>query len=101
MVSALILIADGTEEMELSVFSQIKSHSLTETCGSTITYDTLVRAGVKTRSAYVPSSDSELGTSASINPPAAKCSRGISIIPDAYFEPEKCGPVSLILFNGV
>ncbi|XP_006455166.1 hypothetical protein AGABI2DRAFT_187606 [Agaricus bisporus var. bisporus H97] len=65
---ALILIADGTEEMEF-----------------TITYDTLVRGGIITTSAYIsttPSLDS---------PPTAKCSRGVRIMPDIYFEPSASG----------
>ncbi|KAL0579011.1 hypothetical protein V5O48_003006 [Marasmius crinis-equi] len=41
MPSALIFIADGTEEMELLD-------------DSTITYDTLVRAGIETQSVFVP-----------------------------------------------
>ncbi|KDQ10333.1 hypothetical protein BOTBODRAFT_36238 [Botryobasidium botryosum FD-172 SS1] len=54
MVSALILIADGTEEMEF-----------------VITYDTLVRAGIHCTSAFV----GPLGD-------AAVLSRGVRIIPD-------------------
>ncbi|KZV99603.1 DJ-1 protein [Exidia glandulosa HHB12029] len=54
--TALIFIADGTEEMEF-----------------TITYDTLVRAGVKCTSVLV-------GTTSS--PGLATCSRGIRIVPD-------------------
>ncbi|KAJ3880486.1 DJ-1 [Lentinula edodes] len=68
MPSALILIADGTEEMEF-----------------TITYDTLVRAGVTCQSAFVH--DDEF-----VSPVAAKGSRGIRIIPDVYFEPNVSGP---------
>ncbi|KAJ4489881.1 class I glutamine amidotransferase-like protein [Lentinula aciculospora] len=68
MPSALILIADGTEEMEF-----------------TITYDTLVRAGVACQSAFVH--DDEF-----VSPIAAKGSRGIRIIPDVYFEPDASGP---------
>ncbi|KAJ3902870.1 DJ-1 [Lentinula edodes] len=68
MPSALILIADGTEEMEF-----------------TITYDTLVRAGVACQSAFVH--DDEF-----VSPVAAKGSRGIRIIPDVYFEPNVSGP---------
>ncbi|KAL1661834.1 class I glutamine amidotransferase-like protein [Schizophyllum commune] len=70
MPSALIFIADGTEEMEF-----------------TITYDTLVRAGVKVQSAFVSADDSK-----SVNPPVAKGSRGIGILPDTYFEPGNSGP---------
>ncbi|KAF5386521.1 hypothetical protein D9757_005936 [Collybiopsis confluens] len=68
MPSALILIADGTEEMEF-----------------TITYDTLVRAGVDCKSAFVHNDEF-------VTPPAAKGSRGIKIVPDVYFEPADSGP---------
>ncbi|KAF5348439.1 hypothetical protein D9757_012781 [Collybiopsis confluens] len=68
MPSALILIADGTEEMEF-----------------TITYDTLVRAGVDCKSAFVHNDEF-------VTPPAAKGSRGIKIVPDGYFEPADSGP---------
>ncbi|PPQ69977.1 hypothetical protein CVT25_001529 [Psilocybe cyanescens] len=74
MPSALILIADGTEEMEF-----------------TITYDTLVRAGVKTVSAYVVEfASSNVGKGS--NPPPAKCSRGMKILPDVFFDLSACGP---------
>ncbi|KAI0766274.1 DJ-1 [Irpex lacteus] len=70
---ALVLIADGTEEMEF-----------------TITYDTLVRAGVSVTSAYVPAeSDNGAGYS---SPPFAKGSRGINILPDTYFSPQEATP---------
>lgn len=72
MPSALVLLADGTEEMEF-----------------TIAYDTLVRAGVKTLSAYVPTL--AFGTR-TISPPVAKGSRGINIMPDSYLEASVCGP---------
>ncbi|KAJ8522412.1 hypothetical protein ONZ45_g1001 [Pleurotus djamor] len=68
---ALILIADGTEEMEF-----------------TITYDTLVRSGVTCTSAFVPAS----GAGSSASPPFAKGSRGINIQPDRYFEKAHCEP---------
>ncbi|KIK68703.1 hypothetical protein GYMLUDRAFT_36193 [Collybiopsis luxurians FD-317 M1] len=68
MHAALILIADGTEEMEF-----------------TITYDTLVRAGISCQSAYVHNAEF-------VSPPAAKGSRGIRIMPDVYFEPVSSGP---------
>uniref|UniRef100_A0A8H8CHD5 D-lactate dehydratase n=1 Tax=Psilocybe cubensis TaxID=181762 RepID=A0A8H8CHD5_PSICU len=74
MPSALILIANGTEEMEF-----------------TITYDTLVRAGVKTVSAYVaeyPSTD----VGGDRSPVVAKCSRGMKILPDMLFDLSSCGP---------
>jgi protein DJ-1 len=57
--SALILIANGTEEMEF-----------------TIAYDTLVRGGVSCTSALVSDSSS------SSDETKAVCSRGIQIIPD-------------------
>lgn len=64
MVSALILIAEGTEEMEF-----------------TITYDILVRAGITIHSALVGSSTSPDPS----NPhslPYVTCSRGVKILPD-------------------
>ncbi|TFK75567.1 DJ-1 [Pluteus cervinus] len=73
MPSALIFIADGTEEMEF-----------------TITYDTLVRGGVQVTSAFVPEPTSSVTTH--VSPPAAKGSRGINILPDTYFEPQESGP---------
>ncbi|KAJ7594367.1 DJ-1 [Mycena floridula] len=69
--SVLILIADGTEEMEF-----------------TITYDTLVRAGITCQSAFV----SESNAATCVNPPFAKCSRGINIMPDLYLGANSCGP---------
>ncbi|KAJ3509590.1 hypothetical protein NLJ89_g5140 [Agrocybe chaxingu] len=72
MPSALVLIADGTEEMEF-----------------TITYDTLVRGGVSVTSAFVPDITSE---TAAVSPPAAKCSRGVRILPDTYLDLTHCGP---------
>ncbi|KAI0659358.1 DJ-1 [Cubamyces menziesii] len=76
MPAALILIADGTEEMEF-----------------TITYDTLVRAGVSCTSAFV-SDEKREGASAGYesNPPFAKGSRGIRILPDTYFSPHAATP---------
>ncbi|KAI0053131.1 DJ-1 [Auriscalpium vulgare] len=60
MPSALVLIAHGTEEMEF-----------------TITYDTLVRAGVQCTSALiVPKSEKEPETRWAV------CSRGVRIVPD-------------------
>ncbi|KIY46372.1 DJ-1 protein [Fistulina hepatica ATCC 64428] len=72
MPSALILIADGTEEMEF-----------------TITYDTLVRAGVSCTSSFVPDSNDK---TASVSPHVAKCSRGLRIMPDTYFDESESGP---------
>ncbi|EIW77218.1 DJ-1 [Coniophora puteana RWD-64-598 SS2] len=62
----LILIADGTEEMEF-----------------TIAYDTLVRAGIECTSALV---------SASSSATHATCSRGVKIVPDTIFNPSESGP---------
>ncbi|KAG7451595.1 DJ-1 [Guyanagaster necrorhizus] len=74
MPGALILIADGTEEMEF-----------------TITYDTFIRAGIACQSAFVPEITSD-NLASSASPPAAKGSRGIRILPDLYFESSVCGP---------
>ncbi|KAI8986711.1 DJ-1 [Trametes punicea] len=76
MPSALILIADGTEEMEF-----------------TITYDTLVRAGVACTSAFVSNGQrqADAGNYES-NPPFAKGSRGVNILPDTYFSPQASTP---------
>jgi len=74
MPSALILIADGTEEMEF-----------------TITYDTLVRAGVACTSAYV-AADSDTDSTHQASPSFAKGSRGINILPDSYFSPQAHTP---------
>ncbi|KAN0136910.1 DJ-1 protein [Lactarius tabidus] len=63
MPSALVLIANGTEEMEF-----------------TIVYDTLIRAGVKCTSALISPSD-QPGDDQS-QPATAQCSRGIRIVPD-------------------
>ncbi|KAF8327232.1 DJ-1 [Cantharellus anzutake] len=54
--SALVLIADGTEEIEL--------------------YDALVRAGIKVTSAYVGPPGNTF----------ANCSRGVRIVPDVRFD---------------
>ncbi|KAG9038831.1 hypothetical protein FRB95_014380 [Tulasnella sp. JGI-2019a] len=63
MPSALVLIANGTEEMEFVII-----------------YDTLVRAGVSCTSAFVSE-----GAADNAHPPpssVAKCSRGVKIIAD-------------------
>lgn len=73
MPNACILIADGTEEMEF-----------------TITYDTLVRAGVSCASAYVSADNDNDATFKS--PPFARGSRGINILPDMFFSPQDCTP---------
>ncbi|THV04783.1 class I glutamine amidotransferase-like protein [Dendrothele bispora CBS 962.96] len=56
---------------------------------STITYDTLVRAGVSVQSAFVPDT---INLSKPASPPAVKGSRGIRILPDLYFEAANSGP---------
>ena len=61
---------------------------------STITYDTLVRAGALCTSAYVPAQDTT-GTTNPTNPPFAKGSRGIKIVPDTYFSPQETTSVSV------
>ncbi|KAL4068618.1 class I glutamine amidotransferase-like protein [Scleroderma yunnanense] len=71
---ALILIADGTEEMEF-----------------TITYATLVRAGVECTSANVQSGGSPYG-SVGTSPALVVCSRGIKILPDTTLQPLEAGP---------
>ncbi|CCA73089.1 hypothetical protein PIIN_07043 [Serendipita indica DSM 11827] len=72
MPSALILIANGTEEMEF-----------------TIPYDTLVRAGIDCTSAFVPS-ESEVGLAYAggwgINDVTVTCSRGVRIVADTTLE---------------
>ncbi|KAK7026328.1 glutathione-independent glyoxalase DJR-1.1 [Favolaschia claudopus] len=71
MPSAVVLLADGTEEMEF-----------------TITFDTLVRAGVKCCSAYVP-------PQTDVNPPPyATGSRGIRIMYDEVFDAKRFSPNS-------
>ncbi|KAF8838922.1 DJ-1 [Paxillus ammoniavirescens] len=71
---ALILIADGTEEMEF-----------------TTTYDTLVRAGVECTSANVQSGGSPYG-SVGTSPALVVCSRGVKILPDTTLQPLQAGP---------
>ncbi|KIM33862.1 hypothetical protein M408DRAFT_325439 [Serendipita vermifera MAFF 305830] len=72
MPTALVLIANGTEEMEF-----------------TITLDTLVRAGIECTSAFVPSA-SEVGLSSSggwgVNEVLVTCSRGIKITADTTLD---------------
>ena len=59
---------------------------------STITYDTLVRAGITTVSVFVP----ETSTAPhSVSPPVAKGSRGINIMPDMYLDRSQLTPVNL------
>lgn len=71
-LAAIVFIADGTEEMEF-----------------TITYDTLVRAGITTVSVFVPETSS---APHSVSPPIAKGSRGINIMPDMYLDRSQLGP---------
>ncbi|OCH93961.1 DJ-1 protein [Obba rivulosa] len=72
MPAALILIADGTEEMEF-----------------TIAYDTLVRAGVQCTSAYVALDAASATPTA---PSVARGSRGVNILPDTYLSPQAHTP---------
>ncbi|KAJ1033825.1 hypothetical protein NDA16_000035 [Ustilago loliicola] len=65
MVSALILIAEGTEEMEF-----------------TITYDILVRASITVQSALVGSSSSSPDPNSPHSAAYVTCSRGVRIVPD-------------------
>lgn len=83
---ALVLIADGTEEMELSVQHDPLSIVLTRNARcSTITYDTLKRAGVECTSAYVRPQSTPHG-SLDDRPVLAVCSRGVKIQPDSTLE---------------
>lgn len=67
---------------------------------STITYDTLVRGGVKVVSAFVPDlTPSAGGEPHSVSPPVAKGSRGINIMPDTYLDLAHCGPVGISFVN--
>ena len=69
---------------------------------STVTYATLVRAGVKTCSSYVPEITGVLAEpehAPAISPPAAKCSRGVNILPDLYFDVGRSGPVGSHLIS--
>ncbi|KAG1738734.1 class I glutamine amidotransferase-like protein [Suillus lakei] len=86
MVKALILVADGTEEMEF-----------------TITYDMLVRAGVECTSAFIPRGLSPYGSS-DTSPPLAVCSRQVKILPDVTLDPLDAGPEkfdALIIPGGI
>ena len=102
MPAALILIADGTEEMELYALENniaVLTQLLIQSHNSTITYDILVRAGVDTTSAFVPNLLSATGAESGFDPLAAKGSRGIYIVPDICFELALCGPVSLLVVS--
>ncbi|KAG8216508.1 class I glutamine amidotransferase-like protein [Butyriboletus roseoflavus] len=58
---------------------------------STITYDTLVRAGVECTSANVQSGGSPYG-SVGTSPALVVCSRGVKILPDTTLQPLNAGP---------
>jgi protein DJ-1 len=73
MPSALVLIAEGTEEMEF-----------------VITFDTLVRGGITCKSAFVQ--DQDVPPTIGLAPVVAKCSRGVNILPDINFVESECGP---------
>lgn len=60
--------------------------------GSTITYDTLVRAGVECTSANVQNGGSPYG-SVGTSPALVVCSRGVKILPDTTLQPLNAGPV--------
>ena len=76
--TALVFIADGTEEMELCVIITIQHVDYNMlTRYSTITYDTLVRGGIECTSALV-------GSTSQVN--VATCSRGVRILPDATLD---------------
>ncbi|KAG8811402.1 hypothetical protein FRC17_002462, partial [Serendipita sp. 399] len=72
MPSALILLANGTEEMEF-----------------TIVFDSLVRAGIECTSAFVPA-ESEVGLAHAggwgLENPTVTCSRGVKIVADTTLE---------------
>ncbi|KAJ7246098.1 DJ-1 [Mycena haematopus] len=72
MPSVVILLAEGTEEMEF-----------------TITYDTLVRAGIACCSAYVPTTTMGFETRG-----YATGSRGIRIMYDKVFQEDQFSPTS-------
>ncbi|KXN87160.1 hypothetical protein AN958_09124 [Leucoagaricus sp. SymC.cos] len=91
-IKVLILIADGTEEMELYVLvlpftlltliaSELTTHF--SFLHSTISYDLLVRAGFIVTSAYVIANGR--GEITTKNTAVATCSRGLRIIADMYF----------------
>ena len=66
----------------------------TDILRSTITYDTLVRAGVECTSANVQSGGSPYG-SVGTSPALVVCSRGVKILPDTTLQPLNAGPVCL------
>ncbi|KAF8555784.1 DJ-1 [Imleria badia] len=57
----------------------------------TITYDTLVRAGVECTSANIQSGGSPYG-SVGTSPALVVCSRGVKILPDTTLQPLTAGP---------
>lgn len=61
---------------------------------STITYDTLVRAGIECTSAFVPKGLSPYGSS-DTSPALAVCSRQVKILPDITLDPLNAGPVRI------
>ncbi|TDL19613.1 DJ-1 [Rickenella mellea] len=78
-ITALIFIANGTEEMEF-----------------TIAYDTLTRAGIKCTSAFVGE-----GHQSTPSPATASCSRGVKIIADTTLESvEKSSNFDVLIVPG-
>lgn len=73
----------------------LKAKLRLELC-STITYDTLVRAGASCTSAFVSNEERQGENTYENNPPFAKGSRGINILPDTYFSPQHATPVRLL-----
>ncbi|UZJ53535.1 hypothetical protein CBS101457_002855 [Exobasidium rhododendri] len=82
MPSVLILIAEGTEEMEF-----------------TITYDILVRGGLNVKSAYVGSS-AHSGEEDPHGVPFVTCSRGVKIVPDLRL-PDLAGGKALEEYDAI
>lgn len=104
MPSALLLIAEGTEEMEvsgvlLSLISPLTLPASDLWSQFTITYDVLVRGGVNVKSAYVGSSahsgpDDPHGTD------FVTCSRGVKIVPDLRL-PDLAGGKALEEYDAI
>lgn len=83
-----------------TVSATLNHHLILDKLDSTITYDTLVRGGVKVVSAFVPDlTPSAGGEPHSVSPPVAKGSRGINIMPDTYLDLAHCGPVGISFVN--
>lgn len=84
MSSALVLIANGTEvgtrSYDALSDANLQGHVISQEMEFTIAYDTLVRAGIKCQSAFVPSpSEAGLSTAGGWGVTAdvvATCSRG-------------------------